>query len=183
MKLLPREKKLVLVALSTALVFVLLEFVILPQWESGEDSAGTLFLAQKELRSNRELIASKQLRDQEITLRSRLAEEEKRLLVAPDANQAGALLQKWLAEQAAEQKLGLARSEFLPSSPVSDTYLRIPVRLELNGRITQLTEFLNAVVNGPRIIDIEELQMNSAGDKEKTIHCGIVVAALMAKPR
>jgi len=56
------------------------------------------------------------------------------------------------------------------------------VRLQVNGRITQLTQFLNAMIAGDRIVEIEELQLSGAGDKEKLVHCGVVVAALMAKP-
>jgi len=183
MKLRPRERKLVVAAVLTALFFACLEFVVLPRWDRAENSTGSLFLAKKELRRSRELIAAKQLREQETALRSRLSDQERRLLVAPDANQAGAQLQTWLASRAAEQQLGVVRSEFLAPSPAGGNYIRIPVRLELNGRITQLTQFFSAVVTGDRIVDIEELQINSAGDKEKQLHCGIVVAALMEKPR
>jgi len=183
MKLRPRERKLVVAAALAALFFVLLEFVVLPRWDRAENSTGSLFLAKKELRRSRELIAAKQLREQETALRGRLSEQEHRLLIAPDANQAGAQLQTWLASRAAEQQLGLIRSEFLAPSPAGDNFVRIPVRLELNGRITQLTQFFSAIVTGDRIVDIEELQINGAGDKDKQIHCGIVVAALMEKPQ
>jgi len=182
MKLRSREKKFLIAALLAAFVFALLEFVALPGWDGAKGSTGDLFLAKKQLRFSQELIAAQQLRDQRAALRGRLGEKEHQLLVAQDANQAGAQLQRWLANRAVDQQVGLVRSEFLAPSPLGDNYVRIPVRLQLNGRITQLTQFLNAIIAGDRIVEIEELQLSGAGDKEKLVHCGVVVAALMAKP-
>jgi hypothetical protein len=183
MNLEPREKGFLIAGLLGALVFLLLEFVALPQWGSAESSSNGLFLAQKELRYSRELLAAKQLRESEVVLRGRLEEQEHRLLVAPDSNQAGAQLQRWLADHAAEQQLGLVRSEFLAPVVLGDNYLRIPVRLELLGRITQLTQFLSGITSGDRIAEIEELQISGGGDKEKRVHCVVVIAALMAKSK
>lgn len=183
MNLQPREKGFLIAGLLGALVFLFLEFVALPNWTSAESSSNRLFLAQKELRYSRDLLAAKQLRDREVALRGRLEEQEHRLLVAPDSSQAGAQLQRWLADHAAELQLGLVRSEFLAPVPVGESYLRIPVRLELNGRITQLTRFFTEVTSGERIAEIEELQITGAGDKEKHVHCVVVIAALMAKSK
>jgi hypothetical protein len=183
MNLQPKEKGFLIAGFLAALVFLLLEFVALPHWDSAGSSSERLFLAQKELRYSRELLAAKQLREREVALRGQLEGQEHRLLAAPDSNQAGAQLQRWLADHATEQQLGLLRSEFLAPVPVGDTYLRIPVRLELNGRITQLTQFFSGVTSGERIAEIEELQITSAGDKEKRVHCVVVIAALMAKPK
>ncbi len=183
MNLEPREKGFLIAGVLGALVFLLLEFVALPQWGSAESSSSSLFLAQKELRYSRELLASKQLRERELVLRGRLEEEQHRLLAAPDSNQAGPQLQGWLADRAKEQQLGLVRSEFLAPAAVGDNYLQIPVRLELTGRITQLTQFLTGVTSGERIAEVEELQISGGGDKEKRVHCVVVIAALMAKSK
>ena len=183
MSLQPREKGFLIAGLSGVVVFLFLEFVALPNWGSAESSSERLFQAQKQLRYSRELLASRQLRDQEKLLRGRLEEQEHRLLVGPDSNQAGAQFQRWLADYAAELQLALVRSEFMAPAPVGENFLRIPVRLELNGRITQLTEFFSAVTSGERIAEIEELQINGVGDKEKHVHCVVVLAALTAKPK
>jgi Tfp pilus assembly protein PilO len=129
------------------------------------------------------IVAAKQLREQEAVLRARLDEQNRRLLSAPDANQAGAEFQTWLAAGAAQQQLGFVRSEFLAPVAVGNKYLRIPVRLELTGRITQITQFLASITNSDRMVAIEELDLTSSGDKEKRIHCGLVAAALMAKAK
>jgi len=169
--------------LIAAILFAVAQFVVLPHWDLVNSGSGSLFEAQKELRNDRGLIAAKQLRDQEATLRARIEEQNRRLLSAPDASQAGAELQTWLEAAAAQQQLGFVRSEFLAPVAVGDKYLRIPVRLELTGRITQITQFLASITTSDRMVAIEELDLNSSGDKEKRIHCGLVAAALMAKAK
>jgi len=183
MKLQAREKKFVIVALVAALVFLTVQFVILPQWDRAESTSERLFEAQKELRHSRQLIAARQLREQETTLRARLDEQNGRLLSAADANQGGAQFQTWLAAAATQQQLAFQRSEFLAPTPVGSKYIRIPVRLELTGRITDITQFLEAVTTSNRIVSIEEFDLNGSGDKDKQVRCGLVVAALMAKPK
>jgi Tfp pilus assembly protein PilO len=183
MKLQPRERKFVIGGLIAAILFAVAEFVVLPHWDLLKTGSGSLFEAQKELRSDRELIAAKQLRDQEAALRARLDEQKRRLLSATDANQAGAEFETWLAAGAAQQQLGLVRSEFLAPVAVSEKYVQIPVRLELTGRITQITQFLASITTSDRVVAIEELDLGSSSDKEKRIHCGLVAAALIAKAK
>jgi Tfp pilus assembly protein PilO len=122
-----------------------------------------------------------QLRDQVAALRSRLEEQNHRLLSAPDQNQAGAQFLTWLSAGATQQQLGFTRSEFLPPVPVGEKYIRVPVRLELNGRITPITQFLAAITSGDHLVSIDELELASGSDKEKRIHCTFVVSALMAR--
>lgn len=181
MKLQQREKTLVIVALGATVVFVLLQFVVLPRWDSTTRESGTLFEAQKQLRDSRELLASKQLRDQVDALRSRLDAQNRRLLSAPDQNQAGAQFLTWLSSGASQQQLTFVRSEFLQPVPLGDKYLRIPVRLELNGRITAITQFLANITTGDHLVSIDELDVSSAGDKEKHVHCLVVASALMSR--
>jgi Tfp pilus assembly protein PilO len=181
MKLNHRERRFVIGGLFAATLFGVAQFIVLPRWERIKSGSGGLFQAEKELRSDRELIAAKQIREQEAALRARLDEQNRRLLSAPDANQAGAEFQTWLAAGAAQQQLGFVRSEFLAPVVVGDKYVRIPVRLELTGRITQITQFLASITTSDRIVAIEELDLSSSSDKEKRIHCGLVAAALMAK--
>lgn len=183
MKLSAREKKLIAAAGIAGLLFVALEFLVLPATEEGAGGKEQLMLAQKELRNRRELVAAaNEWQSQVATLQMRLGEEERRLLAAPDVNQAGAQLQEWLGQRAAEQQLQILRSDFLPPSALADTYVRVPVQLELSGRITQLVQFFTAILQAERSVALEELQIIGAGaGKEKRVRCVVVVTALMAK--
>lgn len=183
MKLQPREKSFLIVALASAVVFVLVEFVVLPRWDRAGSESGSLFQVQKELRASRELVATKQLREQVAALHSHLDEQNHRLLSAADPNQAGAQFLTWLTAGASQQQLGFVRSEFLAPVPVGEKYMRIPVRLELTGRITQITEFLASITSSDRLVSIDELDVAGNGDKEKKIHCALVASALMSKAK
>ena len=183
MKLRAREKKVVIIGLIAALLFLALQFLVLPQWGQDNSSPGSLFQAQEELRKSRELVAANQLRAQEAALHAQLEQEDRRFVTATDANQAGAQFQTWLAAAAGQQQLTLTRSEFLTPAPFGDRYLRIPVRLEFTGRITQITQFLASVTAGDKLVSIDELDLNSNGDMQKQVRCSLVAAALMAKPK
>jgi len=76
----------------------------------------------------------------------------------------------------------VGRTDFLAATPVGSDYLRIPVRLDFSAPITQVVQFLNAVTHGERAVSVDELQINSYGtEKDKKVHCGVVISALMSK--
>ncbi len=178
MKLQPRERKFVIVAIASAVAFLTLEFVVLPGADHVKVGSEHLFQAQKDLRNSRELIAAKQLREQVTALRTQLDEQNHRLLSVPDANQAGAEFLTWLTTAASQRQLTFTRSEFLPVVPLKAKYRRVPVRIELTGRMTEITQFLAAITSSDRLVSIDELDLNSAGDKEKHIRCSLVASAL-----
>ncbi len=183
MKLALREKRMVMLAVVSAGVFSLLNWVVLPWSDQFLEAGQQLTLAEKKLRQRKELLASApQVQAQVQALQAKLDAEEKRLLTAADANQAGAQLQQWLVQRAAEQKLEVQRSDFLAATPVAENYVRVPVRLDLDGPITQIAGFMNAITHGDRMVAVDELQVTSTGaEKEKRVHCTVVISALMGK--
>ncbi len=170
-------------AVVSGFLFAVVEFWAVSQTEGQTGDEQSLQLAQKALRHRRGLAASAQaVQGQTTTLEARLAEEEQRLLAAADVNQAGAQLQEWLVQRATEQQLNVVRSDFLPPSSLAETYVRVPVRIELNGRITQLAQFLTTILQGERFAALDELQISgSGGDKEKRARCVVVISCLMKK--
>lgn len=179
MKLQSREKKFVIGALVALAIFSLLKLVVLPRWDRAQGGPGNLFQVQKELRSDRELIATKQLRDQVNALQSHLNEQSGRLFSASDSSQAGAEFLTWLSSSASQQQLGFVRSEFLPPVPARPKYERIPVRIELVGRITQITQFLSVITSSDHLVSLDDLELSSNGDKEKRVRCSVVASALV----
>ncbi|HEV2386583.1 MAG TPA: type II secretion system protein GspM [Candidatus Acidoferrales bacterium] len=181
-KLSSREKIFAIAGVAALLAYGLAEFVVLPAsaiWNNGEER---IALAQRRLRRERELVAARQLPARVAAARAQLQQEQKRLLQGKDANQAGAQLQSWLAQQAAAQQLEVLRSDFLPPAPVTAEFVRVPVRIELHGRISQITAYLAAVTQGNQIASVDEMQFSSYGDaKQKQVHCVVVVSGLMAK--
>jgi Tfp pilus assembly protein PilO len=184
MKLQDREKRFVTLAVASAVLFALLNWVVLPWADHFLEAGQQLTLAEKKLRQRRELLASAaQVHTQAQTVEAQLAAEEKRLLASADGNQAGAQLQQWLVQRAAEQKLEIQRTDFLATSPASEQYTRVPVRLDIDGPITQVAQFMNAITHGDRAVAVEEITVSTAAPSpEKRVRCTLVVSALMVKP-
>jgi multidrug efflux pump subunit AcrA (membrane-fusion protein) len=182
MKLNPREKKFVIAGLAALVAFAAAEFVIFPAssfWNNGDEQ---LVLAQRKLGRERELVAAKQLPARVAASRTQLLLEQKRLLQGKDANQAGAQLQTWLTQQAAAQQLEVLRSDFLPPSSFAPGLVRVPVRIELHGRITQIVAYLAAITGGTPMAAVDEMQFSNYGaNTPKQIHCVVVISGLMAK--
>ena len=183
MKLSERDRRFLMIGACSALVFAILNWGVLPLFDQSLDSSQQLTLAEKKLRQRKELVAEAPQAQTEFTkLQSQLDAEEKRLLPTSDPSQAGPQLQQWLAQRAAEQRVEIGRSDFLAVAPLNDRYLRVPVRLDLNAPITQIAQFMNSLERGDRMIAIDEITINSSGpDKEKKVHCSMVVSGLMAK--
>ncbi len=183
MKVTEREKRFLLLLVFSAVFFAFLNWAVLPWSEKFMTSADELTLAEKKLRQKKELLASRpQVEAQVKDLQARLDAEEKKLLPSTDPNQAAAQLQQWLAQRAGEQKVEILRSDFLPVAAVSDNYVRVPVRLDVTGPITQMVQFMNTLTHADRIVAVDELNVNSGFvDKEKKVRCTVVVSALMPK--
>ena len=184
MKLSAREKRFVAAALVSAALFAVLEFGVLPEREEWAGGAEELLRLQKQLRHRRELAAAAaELQNQAAALQARLQAEEGRLLAATEVNQAGAELEQWISQRAAEHQLEVVRSDFLPAEALGESYVRVPVRLELSGRITSLVQFFTALLQGERRVALEEVQINMFGvSNEKRVRCMVVVAGLMKNP-
>jgi Tfp pilus assembly protein PilO len=140
-------------------------------------------MAEKKLRHEKEVLASANQVDVELKgLQARLDSEEGKLLAVADRNQASAQLQAWIAQRATEQRVDLLRTDFIDAVPYADDYLRVPVRVELVGPITQVAQFINAVTHGDRLVAVNELTMNSGfSDKDKKVRCSMVISSLIRK--
>lgn len=179
----PREKRFIAAAVIAGVLFLLLDNLVLPWWERQDESAATLQLAQKTLRRQRDLLAaSSHLQEQVNALGATLQAHERGLLQAPDPEQGGAELQAWLVQQATGHQLEVMRSEFLPPSALQETYLRVPLQVELRGRMTNLANFLATVLDGERVLALERLQISAAaGGDDKQVRCLIVITGLMVR--
>jgi hypothetical protein len=184
MKLTQRDRRALLFLGCSAVLFLFLNYVVVPWGEKFMTSGDNLKIAEKKLRHEKEmLVSAPQVELQLKALQARLDVEEQKLLQGADRSQASVQFQQWIAQRAAEQKLELLRTDFIDAAPYGDDYLRVPVRLELMGPITQVVQFINSITHGDRIVAVDELNVNSGYiDKEKKVRCTMVVSALMRKP-
>ena len=183
MTLKSRDRRALMLLGFSAVLFLFLNYVAVPWGERFMTSKDDLKMAEKKLRHDKEMVASAPMMDVQVKqLQGRLDAEEQKLLAGTDRNQASAQLQQWIAQRATEQKVELLRSDFIEAKPYADDYLRVPIKVELNGPITQVAQFMNVLTHGDRLVSIDELTVNSAyGDKEKKVRCSMIVSALMRK--
>lgn len=183
MKLKPRDRRALMLLVFSAVLFLFLNYVVVPWGEKFMTSGDDLRLAEKKLRHEKEVLASAPQVDAQVkALQVRLDAEEAKLLPTADRSQASAQLQQWIAQRAAEQKVELLRTDFIDAAPYADDYVRVPVKVELIGPITQVAQFINALTHGDRLVAVDELSVNSGfSDKEKKVRCSLVVSALMRK--
>jgi Tfp pilus assembly protein PilO len=178
-----RDRRALLLLAGSAVLFLFLNYVAVPWGEKFMTSGDDLKMAEKKLRHEKEMLASApQMEAQIKATQDRLDAQEQKLLPGTDRSQASAQLQHWIAQRASEQKLELLRTDFIDATPYADDYVRVPVRLEMMGPITQVVQFMNALTHGDRVISVDELNVNSGYiDKEKKVRCTMVVSALMRK--
>ena len=183
MKLNSRDRRALLLLGFSAVLFLFLNYVAVPWGEKFMSSGDDLKMAEKKLRREKEMLASGPLVDAQLKgLQARLDGEEQKLLTGSDTAQATAQLQQWIAQRASEQKVELLRSDFIEPKPYADDYVRVPMRLEMTGQITQVVQFINALTHGDRTVSVDELNVNAGYvDKEKKVRCSMVVSALMRK--
>ena len=180
MKLSARERKSIAAAIIVVLLTAGIQYVALPLWNRQATGADDLLRAQKQLRRQRELIAAaNQIQNRTRVLETNLTEDEHQLLPAGDSNKAGADLEGWIVQRAGEQKLDIGRIDFLPSTPFGKMYVRVAVQFELNGQMTQLTQFFDALLKSEKLIALEDMQISSTGTKDKKVRCVVVIATLM----
>ena len=183
MKLKSQDRRALILLAASAALFLLLNYVVVPFGEKFMNSGEDLRIAEKKLRHEKEMLASApQVEAQAKALQTSLDAQEQKLLATTDRSQASAQLQQWIAQRASEQKIELLRTDFMDVAPYADDYVRVPVKIELNGPITQMAGFINAVTHGDRLVAIDELSVTGGfADKDKKVRCSMVVSALMRK--
>lgn len=183
MKITERDRRALLLLAFSAVLFLFLNYVVVPWGEKFMTSGDDLRMAEKKMRHEKEMLASAPAVEVQLkSMQGRLDTEEQKLLQTTDKSQADAQFQQWIAQRAAEQKVELQRTDFLDVAPYADAYVRVPVKIQLTGPITQVVQFINSITHGDRLVSVDELNVNSGYiDKEKKIQCSMVVSALMRK--
>lgn len=159
MKITPREKKFLFfgaIIIAAVAIFYLIT-LLLPNRESGaqlvEDKRAML-LKQRELLSQEE-IYKKQV--EEYTLH--LERDLRQLLPGDNPNVAEADLQKLLMSFADQSGVEINRKNTLPDEEMENGLIKVSVSIEVNCNLDQLVQFLTAIQNYNRLLNIEQLQI------------------------
>ena len=181
-RLSPRERKLLGWAGAALALYLLLDFALLPWWDTlGESRAAAEIQARRVRNYRRILQGQDRTRTELARLRQRTQTLEQGLLDSAGDALAGAEIQGLVRDIAAARGLTIRNSDLAPVEPVSPRYSKVSTRISLSGGIHQWADFVGAMGMGPKILFVEDLRIAPvrAGDpKNKDIRVTLSVSAL-----
>ena len=181
-RLSPRERKLLGWAGAVLALYLLLDFAVLPWWDTlGETQAAAEIQARRVRNYRRILQQQDRTRSELARLRQRTRSLEQGLLDSAGDALAGAEIQGLVRDIAAARGLTIQNSDLAPVEPVSPRYSKVSTRISLSGGIHQWADFVHAMGAGSKILFVEDLRIAPvrAGDpKNKDIRVTLSVSAL-----
>lgn len=170
MKLTDRDRR-ALIGLGIALGLVLMYRV----WSGGgvgvvEASVDSVGLAEKQLARLRQVAAAVPAKEELLKhAAGQIAEREKGVMQVETADQAQAQLLQIVRSTGKAEGIDARGGEFGPIRPLGDEYGEASVSVAFECGIEQLVNFLAALTRSPELLATNEIQINSANAKLKTI--------------
>ena len=183
-RLSPRERTLLRWAIAAVTLYLLLDLVVLPYWDSLGETRATAGIQAKRVRNFRQLLERRgQIEAEQETLRRQTRFLEQGLLDSAGDALAGAEIQGLVKDIAAAHGLTIQNSNLAPVEKVNPQYSKVSTRIGLQGGIHQLVDFLAAMGSGPKILFVEDLRITPVRaekpkEKEKDIRVTLSVSAL-----
>jgi hypothetical protein len=101
--------------------------------------------------------------------RAELADREKQIIRTDTAAQAQAQLLELIRRLGKANSIDVRGAEELRVRPLSDDYGEVSVSVSFNCAIEQFVNFMAALANEPQLVATNEIRINSANAKEKTV--------------
>ncbi len=183
MKISSREKKFLLIG-GIACALVLGWYALSALLPGSSDLSSTVELKKRMLLKQRETL------QQEESFRARLAQYEERLqqtrsrlLPGDNASIASAELQRVLSDLAAQAGVEITQKNIQKEQKLQDELVKIAVRIETNCNPEQLVQFLAAVENYDKHLNLDELVINGFRMQRRfQIRPSMTVSGLIAVP-
>ncbi len=175
-----RDRRALRLGAGALVLWASLQYGILPVWDRWQQRRSDLLMRETALVKYREAIAASGTEQKTAdALDARLRSTEAGLLQSATPALASAELQAWTRQAAASHGIELRSSEFLQTKPIGDGYTQVPVGLEFQSHVDQLSDFLNEVRSGPRLLAVPRLQIQSSGGPDKIVSVSMTLAGVM----
>ena len=172
-----RDRRALLLLAGTVVVFLVLQFGVLPRTEGGAVSSTPADVLEKHLRRLQQVAQQKPRASAEAAGAAReLAEIEKGLLPAATSALASAQMQQVMKELLSSQGITLQASEFGTVKAVSEDYAQVPLTVAFTCSIDQWINWMAAVRNAHQVLSTLEMRLNQKDPKNKTVDVRMVVA-------
>ncbi len=183
-KISQREKWLVSAAGATLFVFVLMQYYVLPYWDSLGGTSEKIDLESKRVMKYRRVLRGEDSVQASLGVAyKQIGLIETGLLSSKTDALANAEIQGLVKDLATSKGMTFRRSDLLPVKIVSPEYSQVSTRVELVGSMDQLVDFLVSLDSRPKILFAEEMRISpvAAGNpKNKQVMATLMVSALKA---
>lgn len=110
-----------------------------------------------------------------------LASREKAILQADTAAQAQAMLLERMQKLARTEKIDLRTKELGQTRPLEDAYGVVTVSVGFESTIDATLNLLTQITRQPELISTEQLRINAANAKQKTVQVRLTVSAVVPR--
>src|SRR5690349_20498481 len=151
-KLTGKDGRAIKIAGAAIVIFVLLQYLVLPAWDRAQDARQNISIQEQTLAKYRQAIETAGPRAKEAEgIAERPKQAESRLLQAETDALASAELEKLVKTVANGNGIELKSSEFAKVVDGKDGYKEIPVGIGFQSRVDQLVNFLSALQTPERL--------------------------------
>ncbi len=172
-----RDRRALLLLGAALVVFLVLQFGVLPRSGAGPESSTPVGVLEKRLARLQQVERQKPRAAAAAEAASRdLAEVEKGLLKAATPAQASAEMQQLLRDLLRGQGMNMQSSEFGAIRPAGEDYAQVPLTVNFNCGIEQWINFMAALRNAPQVLSTVEVRLANADTRNKTVQVRMIVA-------
>ena len=172
-----RDRRALLLLGAALVVFLVLQFGVLPRSAAGPESSTPVAVLERRLARLQQVERQKPRAAAAAEAASLdLAEVEKGLLKAATPAQASAEMQQILRDLLRGQGMNMQSSEFGAIRPAGEDYAQVPLTVNFNCGIEQWINFMAALRNSPQVLSTVEVRLTSADLKNKTVQVRMIVA-------
>jgi len=177
-----REKWFLSIAAAAILIFILMEYLVLPYWDSFGTASGKIETQSKRVTQYRRILQGQTtVRAALDAVQRQVSQAESRLLNSRADALANAEIQGIVKDLAVSKGMTFRRTDLLPVKVVSPEYTKVSTRIEVSGAINQLVDLLVSFESGPKILFVEEMRISPlrlGNAKDKQVLATLMVSGL-----
>lgn len=177
-----RDKTLLRLTAVAVCLYLLLDLILLPYWDVlGETRSKTKIQAKRFRNYHKILQREGSMVEERESLRRQIKSLEQGLLDSPGDALAGAEIQGLVKDIAMVHGLTIESSDLLPVKRISSNYSKVSTRVSLTGAINQFVDLMVSMDSNPKILFVEDLQINPThmnAPKKKDIKVRLAISAL-----
>jgi Tfp pilus assembly protein PilO len=175
-----RDKVALILGAAAAVIFVLMDFAVLPAWDFLQESRDDLPIRERQLQKSRQLaVQTANYTAAASSAQAALREAENGLLASATPAVASAELQEVVGQLATAEGIEIRSNQFLPAKPLASEYTQVPLGIDFQCRLDQLVSFLTHIEQLPRFVAVQKMIITSSNGKEKVLGVYLQVAGVV----